>query len=71
MVLDDISDDAVLIKVAAPPFCAEVFAEDDLHIPDEGAAPKGLKDQVGKAQHLQKGYAPVYSAATEVQAGIG
>ena len=55
MVLNDISDDAILIKVSAPPFRAEVFAEDDLHIADEGAAPKGLEDQVGKPQHLQTG----------------
>ena len=53
MVLDDISDDAVLIKVAASAFCAKVFAEDDLYVPDEAAAPQGLEYQVGKSQDLQ------------------
>lgn len=53
MVLDDISDDAILIKVAAPALCAEVFTENDLYIPDEAAAPQGLKYEVGKSQHLQ------------------
>lgn len=52
MVLDDISDDAILVKVSASPLCAKVFAEDDLYIPDEAAAPQGLKDQVGKPQNL-------------------
>lgn len=55
MVLDDISDDAVLVEVAAPALRAKVFAEDDLHIPDEAAAPQRLKDEVGKPQNLQKG----------------
>lgn len=53
MVLDDISDDAVLIKVAASALGAKVFTENDLHIPDEAAAPQGLKYQVGKSQDLQ------------------
>ena len=53
VVLDDISDDAILIKVAAPALCAKVLAENDLHIPDEAAAPQGLKYEVGKPQHLQ------------------
>ena len=53
VVLDDISDDAILIKVAAPALCAKVFTENDLYIPDEAAAPQGLKYQVGKSQDLQ------------------
>ena len=52
MVLDDITDDAVLVKVAAAPLCAKVLTEDDLHIADKAAVPQRLKDQVGKAQHL-------------------
>ena len=53
VVLDDVSDDAILVKVAAPPLCAKVLAENDLHIPDEAAAPQGLKYEVGKPQDLQ------------------
>ena len=54
MILDDISDDAILIKVAASALCAKVFTENDLHISDEGSAPQRLKHQVSKAQHLHK-----------------
>lgn len=53
MVLDDISDDAVLVEVAASALRAKIFTEDDLHVPDEAAAPQGLKDEVGKPQNLQ------------------
>lgn len=53
VVLNDIPDDAILIKVAASAFRAKIFAEDDLHITDEGATPERLKHQIGKAQHLQ------------------
>ena len=54
MILDDISDDAILIKVAASALCAKVFTENDLHIPDEGSAPQRLEHQVSEAQHLHK-----------------
>ena len=53
VVLDNISDDAVLIEVAASALCAKVFTEDDLYVPDEAAAPQGLEYQVGKSQDLQ------------------
>ena len=53
MILDDISDDAILVKIAAPALCAKVFAEDDLYIPDEAAAPQRLKYQIGEPQDLQ------------------
>ena len=53
VILDDISDDAILVEIASSPLCPKIFTEDDLHIPDEAAAPQGLKDQVGKPQHLQ------------------
>ena len=59
VVLDDISNDAILVEVATSALRAEVFAEDDLHIPDEAAAPQGLKDEVGKPQNLQHGRCPV------------
>lgn len=52
MVLNDVTDDAILVKVAAAALCAKVFTEDDLHIADEGPAPQGLKDEVSKPQHL-------------------
>jgi len=52
MVLDDITDDAILVKVAATPLCAKVLTEDDLHVADEAAIPQWLKDQVGEPQHL-------------------
>lgn len=54
VVLDDVSDNAILVKVAPSPLCAEVFTEDDLYISDEAAAPQGFKNQVGKSQHLQQ-----------------
>lgn len=52
MVLDDIADDAILVKVASPSFCAKVFAEDDLHVPDVLPGPERLKYQICEAQHL-------------------
>ncbi len=52
MVLNDITDDAILVKVATATLCAKVLTEDDLHIADEAAVPQWLKDQVGKPQHL-------------------
>lgn len=39
VILDDISNDAVFIKVATPALGAKVFTENDLYIPDEAAAP--------------------------------
>ena len=53
MVLDDVPDDAVLVKVPAAPLRAKVLAEDDLHVPDILPAPERLEHQVGKSQHLQ------------------
>ncbi len=52
VVLDDVSDDAVLVKIAAAALCAKVFAEDDLDIADKVPAPQRLEHQVGKSQHL-------------------
>ncbi len=52
MVLYNIADDAILVKVATASLCAKVLTEDDLHIADEAAVPQWLKDQVGKPQHL-------------------
>ena len=54
VILDDISDDAVLIKVSAPPFSAKVFTENDLHVANVLPTPKGLKYEIGKSQDLQK-----------------
>ena len=51
--MDDISDDAILVKVAAAALCAKVLTENDLDIADEIPAPEGLEDQVGKPQHLR------------------
>ena len=50
--MNDITDDAVLVKVAAASLCAKVLTEDDLHVADEAAVPQWLKDQVGEPQHL-------------------
>ena len=54
MVLDDITDDAILVEVPSPPFCAEVFTEDDLDIADVLPAPQRLKHQVCKSKDLHK-----------------
>ena len=48
MVLNDIPDDAIVVKIASPSFCAKVLTEDHLHIANVIAAPQGLKNQVGK-----------------------
>ena len=53
VVLDDVPDDAVRVKVAPPPFGAKVFGKDDLHVANVLAGPQGLKHQVGKAQDGQ------------------
>lgn len=41
VVLDDVADDAVLVKVAAPPLGTKVLGEDDLRTWNEGGA-RGL-----------------------------
>ena len=53
VVLDDVTNDAVLIKVTPATVCTKVLTENDLHIADEVTAPQRLKDQIGKAQHSQ------------------
>lgn len=53
MVLDDIPNDAILVKVPHAPIRPEILAENDLHVADKVAAPQRLKDEVGKAQHCQ------------------
>mmetsp|Transcript_17395 Transcript_17395/g.52121 ORF Transcript_17395/g.52121 Transcript_17395/m.52121 type:complete len:381 (-) Transcript_17395:766-1908(-) len=50
VVLDDVTDDAILVKVPAAPLCAEILTEDDLHVPDIFPVPERLKEQVGKPQ---------------------
>lgn len=52
VVLDDVTDDAVLVKVAPSPLRAEVFTENHLHVADVLPAPQRLKHQVGESQHL-------------------
>jgi hypothetical protein len=46
VVLQDVADDAILIKVAASAFSAEVLAEDDLDAPDILSAPERFKDKI-------------------------
>mmetsp|Transcript_8867 Transcript_8867/g.21925 ORF Transcript_8867/g.21925 Transcript_8867/m.21925 type:complete len:358 (-) Transcript_8867:2504-3577(-) len=53
VVLDDVADDAVLVKVAATPLGAKVLTENDLHVADVLARPQRLKHEVGEAQHRQ------------------
>lgn len=52
VVLDDVTDDAVTIKVAAAALRPEVFAEDHLDVPNVLPAPQRLEHQVGEPQHL-------------------
>ena len=54
MVLYDVPDDAVLIKVSPTPLSAEVFAENDLDVSDVLSAPQGLKHQICKSQDLSQ-----------------
>ena len=53
MVLNDVSYDAILIKVTSPPLSPKVLLKADLHIADVEAIPPGVKDGVGKTHHQQ------------------
>ena len=50
VVLDYVADDSILVKVSASAFDTEVFRQDDLHVADVLAGPKGLENKVGEAQ---------------------
>ena len=49
VILYDISDDAIAIKIAAATFRPKIFTEDNLNISDILSTPKWLKHQVGKS----------------------
>jgi len=50
VVLDDVADDAELVKVSAAPARAQVLLEGKLHRLDVGGAPDGLKELVAPAE---------------------
>lgn len=51
MVLDDVSDDSVCIKVPAPALSSGIFAEHNLHIANVVAMPERLEHEVRETQH--------------------
>ena len=53
VVLDDVTDDAIVVEVAAAALSAKGLAEDDLHVADVVPAEERLEDEVGEAQHGQ------------------
>ena len=52
MILDDISDNSVMIKVPTTAFGAKILREDDLNALDVLPRPERLKDQIRKPQYL-------------------
>jgi hypothetical protein len=64
MVLDDVTDDAILIEIAAAPLCAKVLTENNLHVADVLPAPQGLEHQVGEPQHLHNSHTCTGSTPT-------
>ena len=50
MVLDDITNDAHIIKIAPSPSSAKILLECDLHRLDVLAAPRGLEELIAPAQ---------------------
>lgn len=48
MVLDDVSDDAELVKVAPAALCAESFLHDNLDVVDVLAGPHRREEEVAK-----------------------
>ena len=53
MVLDDVADDAVLVKVPAPALRAEGLLEDDLHVRDVVPVPQRRQKAVREPHHHQ------------------
>lgn len=53
MILDDIADDTILVKISTTALSSEVFAEYDLDIADVLPAPQRFKHEVRKPKHLQ------------------
>mmetsp|Transcript_4173 Transcript_4173/g.15289 ORF Transcript_4173/g.15289 Transcript_4173/m.15289 type:complete len:394 (-) Transcript_4173:383-1564(-) len=51
VILHDIANDAVMVKVSTSALGAKIFAKVDLHVTDVVAIPQRLEHDVGKSQH--------------------